>query len=89
MDLEGFHDERGCACAECMKDEDVDRIHVLNAMTLADHAGLPIGTTGRTYVQTIANQADVELHFADRIITEALLMAKPGSIQRNCNPVYH
>jgi hypothetical protein len=89
MDLEGFHDESGCACAECMHEEDLDRTCILEAMNLAHHAGYPIGTTGRTYIQMIATQADVDLRYADEVITEALLMAAPGNKLRNSNPKYH
>lgn len=89
MDLEEFLDEGDCTCANCVDEAAATIEAVHDAMMLVHHTGMPIGSTGDAYVETIARQADVHFHEASRIVQDALRMAKPGSAERNSNPQYH
>jgi len=89
MHLDEQDDQHGCMCDRCMEEKEDLTVMVHEAMTLAHHSGMPIGSTDAAYVETIARQADVDFDEADRIVRDSLAMRVRGSPKRNSNPAYH
>lgn len=89
MYLDEFEDDPVCTCGNCGENREdmIDRVH--DAMKLAHIAGLPMGSTDPAYIETIARQADIDYDDADEIIHETIRMKRPGSPERNRNPLYH